>query len=319
MIEEKECNIAEFITDRFDSFILEKCREQRPAYTNWASALGHPCVRYLVHSRLDWNKKDPIPPSLQKRFEEGRRQEDGVYRLLEDLGIKVRERGVHFNWDKYQISGKLDSITEYAGIRYPTEVKSCETYVFDQINSIEDLREHKRYYMRGYLTQLMVYMMEKNEEEGLFIFKGKGSGDIKPIILHFDYDLGEEFLKKAEIANEYVSKKEYPDRIPYNPEICDQCWFRTVCLPPKENIEGISLVDDPYFINLLEEREKLKGFHSEFSKIDKEIKSVLNAQTDKKLFAGDYMIMGKDIHRNGFTVESSDFVKWTIKNLSKEE
>ena len=318
-MEEKEFNVAEFIIDRFDSFILDQCKKTYPAYTNWASNLGHPCTRYLVHARLDWNKKDPISPSLQKRFEEGRRQEDAMYRLLDDLGIKVWERGVHFKWDKYQISGKLDSITEYMGTKYPTEIKSCETYVFDQINSIEDLRSHKRHYMRGYLTQLMVYMMEKNEEEGLFIFKGKGSGDIKPIILHFDYDLGEEFLKKAEIANKYVAKKEYPDRIPYNPEICDQCWFRTACLPPKENIEGVSLVDDLYFINLLEEREKLKGFHTEYDKIDREVKGILKAQKDKKLFAGDFMITGSDVHKDGYTVESNDYIRWAIKNLKKEE
>lgn len=165
----------------------------------------------------------------------------------------------------------------------------------------------------------MIYMMERNTEKGLFVFKGKSSGDLKPMILDLDYELAEEALQKAEKTNEWVAKKEYPDRIAYDPEICDWCWFRTECLPPKENIKGITISDDINFIELLRTREELKESHSEYGKIDKRVKAILKAQDDLKLFAENFMITGKEIHRDGFAVEPSDFIKWTIKNLNKEE
>jgi len=40
------------------SFQPWEARDHSP--WNWASEIGHPCQKHLVHCRLDWRKKQPM-------------------------------------------------------------------------------------------------------------------------------------------------------------------------------------------------------------------------------------------------------------------
>ena len=314
-------SLADFLLEKIDEYFLEK-RKRYPAHTNWASNLGHPCLRYLVHARLDWDKKELPDIGLQKIFYEGNIQEEAVLRLFDEIGIRILRTQEPFFWKEYEISGRIDGVIQFENDNYPVEIKSLSPWNYDSINGPNDMKTHDHYYIRGYLTQMAIYQLHTNSEKGLFILKNKTSGQIKIFEVPLDYDLAEEALKKAEMVNEYVKKGEYPERMEYDPNICDSCPFQTICLPEKKAMSEAEIIETERFHRLLDARERLKAFYSKYEKIykkiDSHIKEVL-AQTGKdKVLAGDWLITGKKISVKEKVVPAYTYTRWTFKKLKKE-
>lgn len=268
-----------------------------PVKSNQASQLGHPCLRYLVHNRLDWDKKEKPTLRLQLIFDEGGNQEQLVIRDMIEAGIKIEELQKYFEWKEYQITGKIDGFIRNEKHLIPFEIKSMHPFTFNSIKTIEDFQ--KKEYLKRYIAQLNLYLLMSNKEFGIFILKNKSTGELKQIELELDYELGEELLQKAEKINKYVEEKKYPEPIEYNEELCGFCVFKKLCPVTKPKSES-EIIEDIELQQNLERWYELKNLVKEYNELDKRIKSKLKEKTNIKV--GNFYIEGKWIESTKYKI-----------------
>ena len=151
---------------------LKKSRiKQWPVNSNRASSLGHECLRYLVYERTRWQEKVLHGVTLQMIFDEGNLHEKAVIRDLQDAGNEIIEQQRAFAWSAYLITGHIDGKLLKDSIAIPFEIKSCSPWIFQSINKLNDLHNHKYHHVRCYPSQLTLYLLMDNKEFGYFIFK----------------------------------------------------------------------------------------------------------------------------------------------------
>jgi len=301
------------IVDRLDDYMASQ-RKITPQHTNRASNLGHPCLRYLIYCRTNWKDTTLIPISLQYLFDGGRAEERDAVRLIHEAGIEIIEQQKSFEWKEYQITGHLDWKTLNNGTYWPTEFKGLSPYSFDSIENIDDMRHHKYLYVRGYLAQLTLYMLMDNKEQGLFLFRNKATKRFKEIPFNLDYDLGEHLIQKAEKINSHIKVNSLPDRM-NNAEICSECQFAHICTPDLISNNELSIVNDKELLDLLQEKEKIQEFFRRYNEIQSQLKTKLKGIT--KTLVGDWLIDGKLVKRNGYTVEASEYWQPSISKIIK--
>lgn len=297
-------SIAESFSDIIRESVTKSIRVF-PRNSLWASQIDHPCIRSQEYGLLRWQDQIPPSPDLQEIFDEGKMHEPAVIDKLQKSGFevkmsqyplneRVRKNGTFY---KYNISGRLDIMIRHQkwGDRwYPAEIKTCEPRAFESINSLEDMLHHKRYYIRMYPSQLMLYLyLIAKGESGMFILKNKVNGKLKCIPVVIDYGIVEGILKKAERINQVVEKaeadldnldKHLDDRIEYDDKICNGCPFRIICSPDTRG-SGEMIMDED-LINLLDRRSELKTFADEYEEIDEEAKTAIK----NKLAIGKHMV-----------------------------
>jgi hypothetical protein len=225
------------ITNKMDHS-RSKGRTASRKISNWASELDHPCLRFLVYSRVNW--KDRKLPSTETEyiFEEGKDGEKKLRSMIEAEGYEIVMDQQYFDWTKYQISGRTDGFLEFEipdhnfKGRAPLEIKTVAPYLFKLMTSIEEIKESKSYWMRKAISQLNIYMLMAGYEYGFLAIK---TYRLRPRILPMlvDYELGEKCIKKCEEVNHYVAKGILPDRMNYDPAICGLCDFDHKCAPVK--------------------------------------------------------------------------------------
>lgn len=298
------------------SFDNNKIRQPR---SNHASSLGHPCTRYGVHKRVDWKAKEPINSTLAMIFNGGKVIERYIAKdYLERAGYQIVEANRPIQdektgmLDKLQIGGELDFICKKGDFEFPVEVKSMRDYAWEKIDSIEDLLFSKKYWEKQYPGQLTLYMLGKEYEIGCFLIINKTTFAPKIIWVDLDYTYGEELLQRAETINKHIKNKTYPDRIKYDGDICGRCDFAHICLQDIKRKET-NIITDPDVIEDLERREKLKKVKTEYDSLDKGLKKRFKGQ--EKLVAGDFLIMGKNIKKEAYSVEPSEYWKTNIQKL----
>jgi CRISPR/Cas system-associated exonuclease Cas4 (RecB family) len=303
-------NIPEIITN-----LKSKRRKKIPSYSNRASEIGHPCVRYLVWNRTKWDQKHIYPTSLQYIFDEGVEQEKIIVKELLEADISLIEQQKSFRWEKYNISGHLDFKILDGNNAIPVEFKSLNPYTFDSIKSVDDLYKNKSWFFRKYPAQLSLYLLMDNKEFGLFLLKNKSNGQLKQIELNLDYDYAESLLQKVEKINDFVEKKEDPEPIDYDEKVCGSCEFKHVCC---NDIKGkeLKFFDDEEMEKKLELYHELKLQVKAYKQIEDELKEELLEVN--KVVCGDYLIEGKWIDVKGGTCERkpSKYWKRTIKRIS---
>lgn len=271
--------------------------KQYPVNSNRASDLGIPCVRYHVLNRTRWQEKSLHDVGLQLVFNMGNEIEEIVLKELAEAGVKVIEQQKSFHWKEYQISGHIDGSILDNGAMIPMEIKSCSPFVFKAINTIDDLKRGKYPYLRKYPTQLNLYLLMDNKEQGLFLFKDKVSGSIKEIWMNIDYDLGEETLKRAEAVNAHVAAGTLPD--PINQDMwCDGCAYAHICLP--DHIGKEVEIDTGNLAEMLDRLEALKDAKKEYEEIDEQVKAAVEGR--EKILAGSWFISGKWLERKSYEI-----------------
>lgn len=299
--------------DVVKNILTQKEREitTYPVRANYASQMGHPCLRFLVYNRLNWQERKPISLRMKLIFDEGRNQEKQILRDMRDAGIEVVQEQQPFTWEKYCISGRIDGIIKNNGNKIPFEIKSMSPFAFNAINSEGDMYSGRWYY-RNYLAQLTLYLLMVESEIGLFILKNKSTGEIKQIEYPLVYEFGEHLLNKAKKVNEYVEKKEYPERIEYRADVCNECAFFLSCLPSKLMEETEVVIDEELNL-LLEQRSILKPKISECAKIEKQIKARIGER--KKVVCGDWVLEKITKTRKGYVVKDGECEVLTYTNL----
>jgi len=248
--------------DKIAFQIGDKLDLARPAwgpskhYTNWASEVNFPCKRSLTYARLNWKEKRPMDLTGRYRVEEGIEQEKQVKKHFSDIGYEVDLGQQHWDWEKYQISGRIDGViranieipmVKENGILVPEdgiipmqefplvipiEVKSVNPRYWDSIRTIGQINCHVKWWINKITSQLNIYLLMMGLPGGLLILKTYGKRPrILPMVL--DWDLGEKNLQTAEIVNSHVVGNSLPPRIIYISDVCDLCGFNHVCKPVK--------------------------------------------------------------------------------------
>lgn len=285
---------------------LDKETEKRikswPRYSNRASEAGHPCIRYLVLSRLKPELKALHDVGLQRIFDEGNLHERAVLRELEEAGFQVVEQQRSFEWKKFRLTGHIDGKIRIDGKLIPIDIKSVSPNIFPSIEkyTVEEMLNSKYTWVRKYPAQILLYMIMDGAEEGILLFKNKSSGKKhqKNFNLNDHLEYTESILKKLETVNSYVDKGELPE-IEQSDE-CKRCDFcKTICFPGQDYGPGFDVYTDEEMEVKLLRREELKSKAKEFKELDSEIKEQFKG---KNAIVGDFIIESKPYDRKFYEV-----------------
>jgi CRISPR/Cas system-associated exonuclease Cas4 (RecB family) len=320
--------------------ITESIRKRIKLYPHnsiWASQVDHPCIRYNEYGLTRWQDQMLISPDLQEIFDEGNIHEPAIEEKLRNAGFKIRQSqrplfetveklGKRF---RYAISGRLDlEITHDAlnNLWYPAEMKTMEPFAWESINTVDDMKNHKRPYLRMYPSQLMIYLYMMNVERGLMILKNKVNGKLKFIWVEIDLEIVERMLQKAEKINADVEQIEknsadaeqiLHQRIDYDEKICGKCPFAHICLPDSFST-GVEIDLDEETEIKLRRREELKSIVSEFDKLDEELKESFKARgIGKYLVGGSFNVDVTECLRKGYVVKDTKVTTVKIKKLQQ--
>lgn len=274
----------------------EKKIQVFPQNTLRASSIGHPCDRYHYHSIHDWKEKALHDAVTQSIFDEGNLHEDNAIAELKNMGFQIIEPQRSFQLDKPLITGHIDGMLRWEGQDFCFDVKSTSPYVFEKMNSAEDMLFSKRYYHRMYPGQLQIYLLMAGLEVGVFIFKNKLTGEFKPIWMQIDYDFAEQILKRAERVYAALKKESPPERI-NDFDICKECPFKQICLPDLKSGPGVQALDDMELAAMLDRREALAALAKEFESLDGYIKGVVKPMGEGERICGDFVLKTKQYSR----------------------
>jgi len=316
---EKMINLIEILDEQ-----TQKRIKSWPHYSNRASEAGHPCIRFLVLSRLKPEFKALHDVNLQRIFDEGNLHEKAVLRELEEAGFQVVEQQRSFEWKKFQLTGHIDGKIKIDGKLIPIDIKSCSPNIFPTIEkaSPEEMLTSKYTWIRKYPAQILLYMLMDGAEEGIILFKDKSSGRKcqKNFNLNDHLEYTESILKKLEIVNSYVEKGEIPDT--EQSDECRRCDFaKTVCFPGQDYGPGFDIYSDEEIEAKLIRREELKQYSKEYKELDKEIKDQFKG---KNAVVGEFLIESKEYERKNYNVpdeiknqylEIKNYFRTTIEKL----
>lgn len=248
-----------------------------------ASRLGHPCERYLYLLIKNWQEQKPHDVGLQHIFDLGNSIEEYAIARLKEAGFECITPTVR-SWkiEKPLITGREDiRKKDENGELIPVEIKGLSPQEWEKLNTIEDFLNSKKHYVRGYPSQLFVYMYHFAKEHGLFVLVNKLTGEIKVIDVFMDYEYGE------------------------------QCNLQHICGQVKRIPADIELDDE--LENLINRKEELKAAKAEYEAVDKEIKARVGER--EKVITGTYLIQRKAIEKKAYTVEARTEYRINIKRL----
>jgi len=285
-----------------------------PHPQNRASEAGHPCVRFLVLSRVAGEKKSLHDVGLQRIFDLGNVFEDAMLREMADAGIRITEQQRPFEWPKFQLSGRVDGIWSLNGDRVPLEIKSCSPNVFRAVIDMAaaDMINSKYSWVRKYPAQILLYMLMNNVKTGVMVFVNKTTGEKCQKLFILDdamLDYAETILKKLEAVNGHVAAGTAPDVVQIDD--CQGCPFaKTACFPGQDYGPGFEIMDDAEVEAKLARREQLEAAAKEYDEIDKEIKEQFKGRT---AIVGDYRITSKAYEMTSYDVPKDIKAQYATK------
>ncbi|MBE3040308.1 MAG: hypothetical protein IMZ62_16040 [Chloroflexi bacterium] len=291
--------------------------KQYPHPSNRASEVGHPCVRFLVLSRIATHLKALHDVGLQRIFDEGNVHEAAIMRELEDAGIKVIEQQRAYEWRKFQLSGRIDAKIAVNGSFVPLEIKSCSPNIFPSIRDMapNEMVNSKYPWVRKYPAQLLTYMLMEGSETGIMLFKNKTSGEKCQKLFILDSEMmtyAETILKKLEVVNEWVAKNDAPpaERI----ADCEGCGFaKTSCFVGQDYGPGFELMMDATEVEAkLERREALAPAAKEYAEIDEEVKAQFKGRS---AIVGGFKIESKPFEKKEYTVKAGTGFRTSIERI----
>lgn len=277
-----------------------------------ASRLGHPCERYLYLLIKHWDEQKAHDVGLQHIFDLGNSIEEYAIERLKEAGYECVTPTVR-SWriEKPLITGREDlRIKDENGELIPVEVKGLAPQEWAKLNTVEDFLNSKKYYVRGYPTQLFVYMYRFAKEHGLFVLVNKLTGEIKPIDVYLDYEYGEQCLQKAERIYEALETDTPPESCD-DISVCENCNLQHICGQVKRVPADVELDDE--LENLINRKTELAAAKKEFDEIDKQIKSLVGER--EKIVTGSYLVTRQAVKREAYAVEAGTYHKINIKRL----
>lgn len=274
-----------------------------------ASNLGFPCERYLFLLIRHWEEQKPHDVGLQNIFDLGNTLEEHTIRNIKEAGFEVitpTQRSWQLSVKGGIITGREDvRIKDENGELLPVEIKGISPFEFDKLNSVDDFLKSKRSYIKGYPAQLFVYMLHFGKEKGFFALTNKLTGETKFIDVPFDYDLGEQYLAKAERVYTALASDEIPDACE-DISVCESCPLAHICGETRRIPTDVDLDDE--LDALINRKQELAPAKKEYEEVDAEIKKKVGER--EKVLTGQYLIERKSFTKKAFTVPES--VQWRI-------
>jgi len=277
-----------------------------------ASAIGEPCERRLVLSITKWDEAMPHDAGLQYIFDLGNSLETHFISQLKAAGLDVLTTVKNFKIDKPLITGRSDFRIQdpVEGDLIPCEFKSTSPYMYDSINSMEDMLNHKYLHIRRYPGQVLSYLYAENKEYGLFFLFNKVTGRTKAIDVHFDYGYYETLLQKAERVYKHIATGTLPGMTEDSTH-CIDCPFSHICGQTIDR--GETAIDTGELEELLQRREALLPMARELDEIKKQITATVG--DSDRVFTASYMVESKTVQRKGYTAEARDYRRQTIRKV----
>lgn len=297
-----------------------------PARAWYPSSVGHPCDRFLVWNFTRWESKQAHDPTLQSIFDEGRGHQPDIYRRLEAMGFKIVRESDRPTQYKLKggakISGRPDGrIIGFRGEKfdppYILEAKSASPYTWERLHTSDDIRTDRDHWTRAYFDQGQCYGLLENIPRIAYALKNKLTGLLKVILADLDMAYAEGILQRIERLQPMVDQGVDPEPIPYDHAICGGCGFLAQCYPPRSFGEGVSLVDIPGLLGLLEERAQYADGHSAYEAADKAVKVILKREKVKFGLCGEFVIDGKIVATKEYTVPAGEQTRYTITRTVK--
>lgn len=212
---------------------------------NWASEIGHPCRRHLTYCRTRFAERRPKDIDALFRFKEGSDQETIVEDLFRRAGYKLIKQQVRYEWPEYQLSGKIDGMVPVNGRTFKNEIKSLNPLYWETTKTIEEIKNHPKWWIRKIPSQLNSYLFMDAEPGGFLTLKTFGKRPrILPMLI--DYELGERDVETCEIVNRHIAENTLPDRITYQADICDLCDYDHICQPVSTSGSIVDISDLDY-------------------------------------------------------------------------
>lgn len=306
---------AQYISGKISEFVQSEIAVY-PCHNLRASNIGHPCERYLYLLIRHWDQVEPHDEGLQNIFDLGNSMEDYTINKLRDAGLvcltpKVRSWKV----ENPLITGREDIRIQDpdTGEFFPAEIKGLAPNEWERLNSVEDFYSSKRYYVRAYPAQLMVYCWRFEKEKGFFILTNKLTGQIKCIEVPFDWDRADQLLKKGEriySALADTSGATIPDACG-DISVCERCSLRHICTAPHERIEAD--IDDGELEDIIDRRNALRAGYDAYREADDELKRCLGGRA--KVICGKYLVTAKIISKGEYTVKARQERRVTVTRL----
>jgi len=257
---------AQWMGRRWRQAFADLRRENGPALSNWASLLGHQCLRHIYYKRTGAEAKE-TRPETQAIFESGN--------LIERDTISVVRQLLELDWirsqdsvpkDELNIGAKIDGgIRGLYNVEDPyllTEVKRVNAREWakitdGEIQGIHDMRDKCAWWIQKYVTQGAIYLHYFKEPGLIFILREPSSGWAKfvpmPADAQITIELWEEAKAKAQTINAHLEAEQLPERIPWDKQICGMCDFAdTVCYPERAN-KGAEVLDHPNLVKAARE------------------------------------------------------------------
>lgn len=281
-----------------------------------ASNIGHPCERYLYLLIRHWDEQTPHDFGLQNIFDLGNSIEEYTITKLKAAGFEVITP-TQRSWkvENPLITGREDIRIKDPedGQFYPVEIKGLSPFEWERLNCVEDFYVSKKYYVRAYPSQLLVYMWRFEKEKGFFILTNKLTGELKPIEVPFDWERADALLKKGErIYNAlYDSSSGIMPEPCQDISVCEDCKLRHICTVEHEHMEVE--IDSGELENLIQRKEELAASYREYNDINEQIKRYMI--NHDKVIAGEYLVQAKMIEKKAFTVAARTERRINISRL----
>lgn len=303
---------ADYIAGKVSDFVKSEIKVY-PCEHLRASNIGHPCERYLYLLIKHWEEVKPHDEGLQNIFDFGNSVEAYTIQKLKDAGLEVITP-TQRSWkvENPLITGREDIRIKdpETGQLYPAEIKGLTPTEWERLNSIDDFYTSKRYYVRGYPAQLMVYCWKFEKEIGFFVLTNKLTGEIKIIDVPFDWQRADALLKKGERIYKALETDTPPDSCD-DISVCESCGLRHICTAAIDRAE--MEIDDGELEAAIDRKNELSTAYREYQEIGERIKRIVGER--EKVLAGQYVVMTKVIDKKGFTVEPRQERRITIKRL----
>jgi hypothetical protein len=281
----------------------------------------HDCDRHNYYSMAEGDQRTRWNPWVQAKLDAGREWEQITKRELMQLGYEPMLAGevveIKDKLGKVLARGRTDlSLARMGDERkrnlIPVEMKQMQVHVWESINEWRDLLRNP--WTRKYVRQLMLYMVGKGVEEGMF-FLGDFQGHWKLLPVVLDYAFAEDALQKVERATAAASRGEAPERITYDHMLCGSCQFAHVCIPdvravPAKRIENNKLLEE-----MMERREQLSEKAKEFKKLDEAIKKFFDGIKDGVFTVGNFIVTRKPQNRTKYDIPDDVKAKYASPNV----
>ena len=217
--------IPEF--DNTISALIDKHHEEKvgvPRSHMGASALGHPCDRWLWLS-FRWAVQPTFPGRIRRLFRRGQNEEATILADLRAIGIKIKSTQQHVDFGSH-VSGSLDAVIE-SGVpeahkaRHVVEFKTHNKKSFEALEKDGVEKSKPEHYI-----QMQVYMAGIKIDRALYVAICKDDDRIYTERVRYDKAIAE---KAIERGKRIALADRMPDQISTDPS-----WYQCKFCPAHE-------------------------------------------------------------------------------------